>query len=292
MHKIIDPHVHFFDLAQGEYAWLLPQNQPHWPDKALINKNTMPDSLQVSDHCLLLGAVHVEAGFDNLNPKNELDWLESQVYPQAPLTQFSTIGFIDICADSNIFQLQLDGMKSYPTLCGFRYIFDAHTPMFEQKAQIMQNLSLISQAGLLLEFQADFTNTALIRAVISLLYSLPELKIVINHAGLPPQNDSGSFGLWKENMRLFAHLPKCYVKCSGFEMTSRQYTVEHVCSVLSATVDLFGEDRMMIASNFPLTSLTMSYFAYWELMIACAQQIGLELDKVLNTNAKDLYGFA
>lgn len=291
MYKILDPHVHFIDLEKGDYAWLLPQNPPFWPDKTLVNKNTMPEDLQLSDDFSLQGAVHVEAGFDNINPVRELEWLESQVYSQAVETPFVSIGHIDICAESTRFQQYLDEMLRSKSLRGFRYTFVNTAPVFEQRAQITQNLTRMSQAKLLFEFQADFTQTGLIKEIFHILRSLLELRVVINHAGLPPPCDSATFGLYQENMKTFADLPKCYVKCSGFEMTSRTYTVEHVCSVLSVCAELFGSERMMVASNFPLTQLTMAYAAYWEMMLACVKQIGLPVDKVLHTNAKMLYGF-
>ena len=37
--EIIDPHLHLFDLEQGNYDWLKPENPPAWPDKDQIRKN-------------------------------------------------------------------------------------------------------------------------------------------------------------------------------------------------------------------------------------------------------------
>ena len=37
--KIIDPHLHLFDLKQGDYHWLKEENPPFWPDKHLIKKS-------------------------------------------------------------------------------------------------------------------------------------------------------------------------------------------------------------------------------------------------------------
>ncbi|MFT6269017.1 MAG: putative TIM-barrel fold metal-dependent hydrolase [Alphaproteobacteria bacterium] len=292
MHKIIDPHVHFFDLAKGDYAWLLPENPPHWPDKSLINKNITPHHLQLGSDCSLQGAVHIEAGFDNNNPKREVDWLVSEVYPQAPNAQFRTIGFIDMFAHADAFEQQFLNMTNLETLAGFRFIFEDDSRSFDDKARIRKNLSYLVKGQLLFECQADFTKNILISDLLNLMVTLPELKLVINHAGLPPLAGSKAFVCWQENMKLFAELPNCYVKCSGFEMTSREYTKEHVCIVLSTIAELFGYERMMLASNFPLTLFTRSYALYWALMVACAESIGLPIKKVLYTNAKDLYRFS
>ena len=36
--KIIDPHVHFFNLAEGQYTWLQGENPPAWPNLELIKQ--------------------------------------------------------------------------------------------------------------------------------------------------------------------------------------------------------------------------------------------------------------
>ena len=89
--KIIDPHVHLFDIAQGDYHWLKPDNSPFWSDKALINKTCVEGDLAFifetdlksepvfsSELELVLASfVHIEAGFDNKRPWRELNNLEA-----------------------------------------------------------------------------------------------------------------------------------------------------------------------------------------------------------------------
>jgi L-fuconolactonase len=291
MHNIIDPHVHFFDICKGDYTWLTPKNPPYWPDKHLINKNIMPHHLQLNEHCHLQGAVHIEAGFNNNKPKKEVDWLAADVYPQAPDKQFRTIGYIDINSHPESFEKQLLSMLISKTLAGIRVIFDDDGGFLIGSLKIKENLTLLLKSQLIFEFQASFTNTFVINELLKVLVLLPELKAVINHAGLPPLADSKDFGRWHDNIKLFANLPNCYVKCSGFEMTSRAYSKVHVCAVLTAIADLFGYERMMLASNFPLTLFTCSYSAYWSLMLTCAEVTDLPIRKVSYTNAKDLYRF-
>ena len=43
--NIIDPHIHLFDLSQGDYHWLKSQNPPSWPDKVIIERNFDLDDL-------------------------------------------------------------------------------------------------------------------------------------------------------------------------------------------------------------------------------------------------------
>ena len=76
MIKIIDPHLHLFDLKQGDYHWLKADNPPNWPDKNVINNTFDEQDLSLSPPLSLAGFVHIEAGFDNLQPWRELNYLQ------------------------------------------------------------------------------------------------------------------------------------------------------------------------------------------------------------------------
>ena len=72
--KIIDPHLHLFDLSQGEYSWLKPECPPFWPDKSLVAKNFSEHDLRLNESLKLTGFVHIDAGFNNQQPRREIAW--------------------------------------------------------------------------------------------------------------------------------------------------------------------------------------------------------------------------
>ena len=63
--QIIDPHVHFFNLAEGQYTWLQGENPPAWPNLEKIKQPISAEQLVKSTDFELAGIVHIEAGFDN-----------------------------------------------------------------------------------------------------------------------------------------------------------------------------------------------------------------------------------
>ena len=73
-HKIIDPHIHLFDLAKGQYQWLQTNNPPFWPDKHIIQKNFIEQDLKLNNNFSLEGIAHIEAGFDNESPIEEINF--------------------------------------------------------------------------------------------------------------------------------------------------------------------------------------------------------------------------
>jgi predicted TIM-barrel fold metal-dependent hydrolase len=291
MQKIIDPHLHFFDKKNGDYHWLAEDNPPFWSDKSVINKNIGPQSLCLNESYLLTGAVHIEAGFDNNSPNRELAFLESNIYPSAQQMQFRTIGLIDIFANNVIFKKELLKLSKFSSFGGVRVVFDENTGILENVNILSKNLNCLQNAELIFEFQADFTNTSLVNSLFEVLAILPNLTVVINHAGLAPLSHELNQTQWQTNIQRFADLPMCYVKCSGFEMTNRAYTKDQVKGVLKAVHQMFGSNRMMLASNFPLTLFSCSYQQYWDLVLTCLEDLNLPKEKILYTNAKDLYHF-
>ena len=73
--NIIDPHVHFFNLLDGQYTWLQGSNPPAWPNLEKIKRPISAQQLANSTDFKLKGLVHIEAGFDNSAPIKELNWL-------------------------------------------------------------------------------------------------------------------------------------------------------------------------------------------------------------------------
>lgn len=115
--KIIDPHLHLFDLSQGEYSWLKPECPPFWSDKPLIAKNFSENDLTLAKPLTLAGFVHIEAGFDNQQPWREIAWLESTC--KIP---FRSIALLDITLPKALFLTQLESLMTYQSVVGVRYI--------------------------------------------------------------------------------------------------------------------------------------------------------------------------
>ena len=73
-------------------------------------------------------------------------------------------------------------------------------------------------------------------------------------------------------------------------MTNRQYQQDWQQAVLSHCLRAFGEHRVMIASNFPLTLFSTSYQAYWHSLVELIEKIDTKLVKTLcYDNARQWY---
>lgn len=108
-----------------------------------------------------------------------------------------------------------------------------------------------------------FCDAESVDALLTHMSSLPHLNVIINHAGFPPLPHESSWKVWQNNIKSVAKYPNVAVKCSGWEMKSRDYSMDWVTQVIAECLEAFGHDRVMLASNFPLCLFSMSYDAYW-----------------------------
>ena len=94
--------------------------------------------------------------------------------------------------------------------------------------------------------------------------AFPETPIILNHTGMPIGRDAETLALWRENMSRLAAQRNVAVKISGLGMLDHRWTVESLGGIVMDTIEIFGPDRCMFASNFPVDSLYSSYETLYE----------------------------
>ncbi|GHB65673.1 hypothetical protein GCM10008107_13380 [Psychrosphaera saromensis] len=299
--KIIDPHLHLFDLQLGQYSWLKPENAPFWPDKAIINKSFSQQDLVVSGEHEIAGFVHIEAGFNNDTAKEEVIWLESVV-----TKPFKTVAFIDVTLPVIEFERAVDELMQCQSVAGIRHILDGAFEILSLP-QVKSNFIYLAKHHLSFDLQMSITDVLALNQLISILNACPTLKVILNHAGWPPMADSAESlakSDWYGALKQLAALPQCAVKCSGWEMMDRQYDALPTetagkatwqSQVLSLCLEAFGQERVMLASNFPLCLFHSSYQSYWDNVINTLDKMDLSAQKkqaLVFNNACSWYNLA
>ena len=156
MNKIIDPHLHLFNLEEGDYHWLKASNPPFWPNKQLINRNFAETDLALESPLTLAGFVHIEAGFDNDKPARELAWLE-----QHCTTPFKSIAFANICSVD--FHSQIQTLLQNNSFIGIRHILDEQAEPILAHPHTLTNLKLLESLDLVFELQCDCSDMAIVK---------------------------------------------------------------------------------------------------------------------------------
>jgi predicted TIM-barrel fold metal-dependent hydrolase len=285
--KIIDPHIHLFNLEQGDYYWLKADRPPFWSDKQKIAKNFTEQSLVLQNKLELAAFVHIEAGFDNQQPWREIAYLEN-----TSKLPFRSIAFIDLLLPEKDFVKQLTKLLYYQSVVGCRYILAQQATEILTQQNTINNLKALANANLVFEAQLPLSDNNALNALMNLLTTIPKLKVIINHAGSPQLDNVSQH--WLENLKCLGQLPSCAIKCSGWEMINRDYTTAEVTAVIQQCLSAFGDNRVMLASNFPLATFSKSYQQLWQdyqqviktLNLTTTQQTLLCFD-----NAKTWYRF-
>jgi len=250
--KIIDPHVHFFNLIEGEYTWLQGGKPPPWPHLDQIKAPVT--AAELMQHCSfdLEALVHIEAGFNNNHPIEELIWLSKHLAQ----TQYKAIGYakIDDCPET--FKQAIANLL-HPSLVGIRDITEAEESSRLLSPNTVTNLAYLAKLGLHFEAQFELENTSVSERVANYCAQLPNLRMVINHAGLPQKIDD-----WKVGIAVLAHNQNVYIKYSGFELLPLSKIQQQKC--FDFIFQQFGQSRVMFASNFPVCQIQHSYEAIWQ----------------------------
>jgi predicted TIM-barrel fold metal-dependent hydrolase len=123
------------------------------------------------------------------------------------------------------------------------------------------------------------------RDYLALAKACPETVMILDHFGTPigvgPYEGKRDeiFETWKEDMAAIAECPNVYAKIGGLAMPdngfgwdkrdtppgSDEIVAEHK-RWYDHMIGLFGPERCMFESNFPVDRLSMSYVVYWNAM--------------------------
>ena len=284
MMKIIDPHLHLFDLNKGSYQWLRSENPPFWSDKNIIARDFSEQDLTLSSPLTLSGFVHIEAGFDNKRPWREVAWLEANCS-----LPFRSIAMLDITLSKTQFAQQLESLMRYQSVVGIRHILDDNAQAILSHSNSRDNLAVLADNSLSFELQMPLANTPAVNTLMAILQQTPTLMLCINHAGSPTLDHKQEIH-WLENLKRLAKFKQVFIKCSGYEMVDRHYSTSWQHKIIKLCLENFGTTRVMLASNFPLSLWHVSYQDTWLANTAFSPH-DEQLQQLCFSNAQRFYKF-
>lgn len=257
----VDAHIHLWDLTRIRYPWLTPpfsDDGPNGSVEPIARNYLVKDYRADAANWNLAGAVHVDAGADAAKALAETEWLEGVADANGLPT-----GIVAFAAlhKPGVEQL-LEAHAAYPRVRGIRHIVNWHnngnrsyTPRdFTADPQWERGFALLGKYGLSFDLQAypgQFARLAQIAAQHS------DIQVCINHMGMPVESDGAE--AWAAGMRGLADLSNVAVKISGAGFIHRPWTKETVEAYVLGTIDLFGPERCMFASDFPTDKLFGSF---------------------------------
>lgn len=264
----IDAHHHLWDLGAVRYPWLMARGETRFfGDPAPIQRDYLLSELRAdaAPHGIA-GSVHVQVGAED--GLAEARWVDAvaRANPDWPLVQ---VAFCDLAAPDR--DATLDALRALPSLRGIRQIVgrapgeDAVTgtaglladPRFAEGLAAVAARSLRFDLQLIPEMMHDAAE---------LLREVPELPVALCHAGSPHDRSPAGLAEWRRRLKRLAALPQVHCKLSGLGMFEHDWTEESLAPIVETVLELFGAERVMWGSNFPVDSLTSDYARLFETM--------------------------
>lgn len=284
----VDPHLHFFALDQGEYHWLRADSPPFWPDKGQIAQSF--NSAELSSAIAAAGLapseyrfVHIEAGYNNAQPEAEIAWLAKHMAGTG--IDYRAIGCCDLLLSPESFQLQVTLLQQYECVVGVRHILDENAVEYLQRPKVQANLAWLAKQDLIFECQCDCSDPNVVTKISLFLSAYPQARWVINHSGGAVFNDGTATTKDWARLAQLAAFPNVFIKASGWEMSDREFSLEQVKQSVLRLIDIWGDDRVMLASNAPLLHWRMGYAEYVDSM----SELFSDMPAVLSDNALHVY---
>lgn len=289
----VDTHFHIWDLEANYYPWLTDKVQPRViGEYAEIRKNYVVAQFLADIAGTGVGkAVHIQAEHDPADPVRETRWLQGVADdPASKGFPHGIVAYADLGAENA--EEILAAHCAFPNMRGIRQSLIQHkvdpaakdpreSSVWSANFRLMRKYNLSFDMQL---FHPDMAFGA------ELAGEQPDVQFVLTHTGLPMQKDADYLAAWRTGMRRLATRPNIAVKISGFGFIDRGWTTESIRPLVLETIDIFGADRCMFASNFPVDRMSRDYAAYWRAFGQIIRPFSAtEREKLSSGNAERIY---
>ena len=246
---IIDAHQHFWEPARFHYPWMTPE-------VAVLARDYLPGDLAGIladlgiDRTVVVQATHSE---------EETRWLLELAEKQAFIA--GVVGWVDFTSPR--LRVSLEEFAGRRKFVGLRHqVHDETDPEWLLRPDVLNGLALLSRFGLPYDLLVRAPH---LRRVQLLAQRLPDLRMVIDHIAKPPIARR-EFDEWAQAMRPLAAHANLYCKLSGMvtEAEWSNWKPRDLEPYARYVLDLFGPERVMFGSDWPVCLLAGSYRSVWE----------------------------
>jgi L-fuconolactonase len=246
---IVDAHQHFWDPARGDYGWLKLGNPIH---RVFGTADLRPLLVNTGiDATILVQAAATVA---------ETDYMLA-IARDAKFI-LGVVGWIDMLAPDAADEVRR--RAGDPLFLGVRPMLQD----IEQADWILQPaltpaLNAIAAEGLV--FDALILSHQ-IAVITELATRHPQLSIVLDHAAKPKLGNADAMAAWAHDMEALAALPNVTCKVSGLltELPPGGGS-DDVSRAVGMLFDLFGPQRLIWGSDWPVLTLAGEYQSWFDL---------------------------
>jgi len=284
---IIDAHHHLWDHRKSGSVYLFEQYQ----------QDLQAGHRIVSTVYMEASSMYCKHAQEHLRPVGEITFAagaaamaESGLYGETRVAE-AIVGYADMRLGAAVREVleaemaaaggRLRGIRhytAYDAIIAGEYASKVSSPHLLKDATFQAGIAELHKLGL--SYDAWVFHTQL-DDVYALAQAFPELPIVLDHAGTLTNVDGHARNpdtpaLWRSGMERLSRLPNVVVKLGGlgmpicgfdFHLRDLPPTSEELAQAWHPTVEtcleLFGADRCMFESNFPVDRQSCGYVELW-----------------------------
>ncbi|MFF3924660.1 amidohydrolase family protein [Paenibacillus lactis] len=272
----VDAHQHYWRIERGDYGWITPELPELYRDYLPSDLKPHLDAHQFD------GSIAVQAA----PTLEETDYLLSLADRDPSI--LGVVGWIDLFHPEH--RRQYERFSKHPKFIGFRIMI-----------QDMPDSSVILEPGFIealnIYIKEEVPIDLLVRShqlehLLKLIQQVPDMRGVVDHLGKPPIR-SGEIEPWESFMKQIARFAGIYCKLSGMvtEAEHRRWNQEDFTDYVHKAIALFGSERVMFGSDWPVCLLSAEYNQVVHVLEAALPKTWgeQELARLFGLNAIEFY---
>ena len=271
---VVDSHHHFWDLGKFDYDWM-PEGSP-------LRVNYGPEELRPQLKAAGVDRTVIVQAHQSLE---ETYWL----LDLAEATDYvaGIVGWVDL-NDPKVGD-ELDKLQRNPWFKGVRHIWESEEdPGWLDKPGAINGLKELERRGICYDFLVRPPNIPFVPRIME---KVPDLRAVVDHIAKPNIKEH-MVEPWLSGLRHIASIDGIRCKVSGMitEADHANWTIDDLKPYVHHVVGMFGTDRLMFGTDWPVCTLAGSY----EKVVTTARELfdsfsPLEKNWIFGGTATDFY---
>ena len=273
--SIVDAHHHIW--RQADLPWLRGPMQPRifGPYEAIRRDYLIDEYLDDLAGTGVTRSVYVQANWAPDRFEDEVAWVQ-QVADEFGWPH-GIVGHADLLAAD--VRPQLDRLAKYALLRGVRMQLHWHEnemyrfapgPDLALDPVLQHNVARLADYGLAFDLQVF---TGQMAGAAELAAANPDVTFVLQHAGMLEDLSPDGRAAWRTGLERLAACPNVVSKLSAFGTFIHRNDSAHIESILRDTVAVFGADRCLFGSNFPIEKLWTTFEELLDAFLAAAASL-------------------
>jgi predicted TIM-barrel fold metal-dependent hydrolase len=281
MTPIVDAHHHIW--RRKDLPWLDGPMQPRifGPYEAIRRDYPIREFLSDIAGSNVVKSVYVQANWAKDRFEDEVAYVQQAAdetgFPQA------IVGYADFLVPD--VRPQLDRLTKYRGMRGLRMQLQWHEnpqyrfasgPDLARDPVLQKNVARLADYGWSFDLQVF---TGQMNGAAELAASAPKVTFILQHAGMLEDLSPAGWDKWRAGMRKLAAGPNTVSKLSALGTFIHKNDPQHIAAIVRETVGIFGAERCLFGSNFPVEKLWTAYAPLVAAFRAAVEPLGAKAER-------------